>query len=55
VGFFDVIPELILTILLDFQELELLMCGLPKIDLDDWKDHIEYSGDYENFGCDYPT
>ena len=36
-GFFDVIPEPLLTIF-DFQELELLMCGLPDIDLEDWKD-----------------
>lgn len=45
-GFFDVIPEPLLTVF-DFQELELLMCGLPEIDLDDWKEHTEYSGDYE--------
>ena len=30
-GFFDVIPEPLLTVF-DFQELELLMCGLPEID-----------------------
>ncbi|KAK1746957.1 HECT-type E3 ubiquitin-protein ligase [Skeletonema marinoi] len=35
-GFFDVIPEPLLTVF-DFQELELLMCGLPKIDIEDWK------------------
>lgn len=46
-GFFDVIPEPLLTVF-DFQELELLMCGLPEIDLEDWKEHTEYSGDYEN-------
>jgi HECT-domain (ubiquitin-transferase) len=45
-GFFDVIPEPLLTVF-DFQELELLMCGLPVIDLDDWKEHTEYSGTYE--------
>lgn len=50
-GFFDVIPEPLLTVF-DFQELELLMCGLPEIDLDDWKDHTEYSGDYELTGCE---
>lgn len=46
-GFFDVIPEPLLTIF-DFQELELLMCGLPEIDMEDWKKHTEYSGDYED-------
>jgi hypothetical protein len=53
-GFFDVIPEPLLTIF-DFQELELLMCGLPEIDMQDWQDHTEYSGDYENIGGEYPT
>jgi HECT-domain (ubiquitin-transferase) len=50
-GFYDVIPEPLLTVF-DFQELELLMCGLPEIDLDDWKEHTEYSGDYENTGAE---
>jgi len=48
-GFFDVIPEPLLTIF-DFQELELLLCGLPKIDMDDWKAHTEYSGEYSESG-----
>eukprot|EP00956_Cyclotella_meneghiniana_P009007 scaffold12350_cov23-Cyclotella_meneghiniana.AAC.1 len=42
-GFFDVIPEPLLTIF-DFQELELLMCGMPNIDMDDWIENTEYSG-----------
>jgi HECT-domain (ubiquitin-transferase) len=33
-GFFDVIPEPLIAVF-DFQELELLMCGLPATDLDD--------------------
>lgn len=53
-GFFDVIPEPLLTVF-DFQELELLMCGLPKIDILDWQTHTEYSGDYEHVGADYPV
>jgi E3 ubiquitin-protein ligase NEDD4 len=53
-GFFDVIPEPLLTIF-DFQELELLMCGLPMIDMKDWIDNTEYSGEYEQVGLDYPT
>jgi len=53
-GFFDVIPEPLLTVF-DFQELELLMCGLPEIDLDDWMEHTEYSGEYEHLGRDYPS
>jgi hypothetical protein len=53
-GFFDVIPEPLLTIF-DFQELELLMCGLPDIDMDDWKEHTEYSGEYDEIRGDHPT
>jgi HECT-domain (ubiquitin-transferase) len=53
-GFFDVIPEPLLTVF-DFQELELLMCGLPVIDMDDWQEHTEYSGEYEGIGPDAPS
>jgi E3 ubiquitin-protein ligase NEDD4 len=53
-GFFDVIPEPLLTIF-DFQELELLMCGLPHIDMEDWQEHTEYSGEYDEVGPDHPT
>jgi hypothetical protein len=48
-GFFDVIPESLLTIF-DFQELELLMCGLPVIDIDDWMKHTTYQGYFEMEG-----
>lgn len=48
-GFFDVIPEPLLTVF-DFQELELLMCGLPTINIDDWIKHTTYQGYYEQEG-----
>ena len=48
-GFFDVVPEPLLTIF-DFQELELLMCGLPTIDIDDWMKHTNYQGYFETDG-----
>lgn len=48
-GFFDVIPEPLLTVF-DFQELELVMCGMPTIDMEDWKANTEYSGYYEQLG-----
>lgn len=51
-GFFDVIPEPLLTIF-DFQELELIMCGLPEIDIDDWMEHTEYSGEYDGTNGDH--
>ena len=53
-GFFDVIPEPLLTIF-DFQELELLMCGLPEIDMDDWMEHTEYSGEFDESLDDHET
>ncbi|CAN0122907.1 unnamed protein product [Ascophyllum nodosum] len=49
VGFYDVIPEALLSVF-DFQELELLMCGLPQIDLSDWQRHTDYSGEFERKG-----
>ena len=45
-GFYEVVPEPLLTIF-DFQELELLMCGLPDISIEDWKVNTEYVGHYE--------
>jgi E3 ubiquitin-protein ligase NEDD4 len=53
-GFFDVIPEPLLTIF-DFQELELLMCGMPDIDMDDWIENTEYSGEYDREGPNHQT
>ena len=48
-GFFDVIPEPLLTIF-TYQELESLMCGLPQIDVDDWMERVEYCGDFDENG-----
>lgn len=42
-GFYDVIPESLLTIF-DFQELELVLHGLPTIDLSDWRQNTIYTG-----------
>lgn len=42
-GFFDVIPEPALTVF-DPNELELILCGLPTIDIDDWENNTNYSG-----------
>ncbi len=42
-GFFDVIPEPLLTVF-DFHELELLMCGWPEFEVEDWKEQTKYSG-----------
>ncbi|RHY89763.1 hypothetical protein DYB35_004719 [Aphanomyces astaci] len=39
-GIFDVLPRNLLAAF-DYQELELLICGVPKIDVDDWKRHTD--------------
>lgn len=46
VGIYEVVPEALFTIF-DFQELELLMCGLPEIDMDDWMANTVYEGVYK--------
>ena len=51
-GFFDVIPEPLLTIF-DFQELELLMCGMPVIDMDDWMKNTIYAQEFAKDGANH--
>jgi E3 ubiquitin-protein ligase NEDD4 len=43
-GFYEVVPEPLLSVF-DFQELELLLHGLPVIDMDDWIKNTDYTGD----------
>lgn len=42
-GFFDVLPEAPLAVF-DPAELELMLCGLPNINVEDWKANTRYSG-----------
>ena len=49
-GFYDVVPEPALTIF-DANELELILCGLPTIDMDDWRANTKYSGLFEGRGA----
>ena len=42
IGFYEVIPPMLISIF-TFQELELLLCGLPYIDVDDWEKSTQYS------------
>ena len=49
-GFYDVVPEPALTIF-DANELELILCGLPTIDMQDWRTHTKYSGTFEGRGA----
>jgi hypothetical protein len=42
-GFHEIIPAALISIFNE-QELELLISGMPDIDVDDWKNNTEYSG-----------
>ena len=53
-GFFEIIPPEIISVF-DYQELELLMCGLVDIDVNDWRRHTEYLGDYARRGESHPV
>jgi E3 ubiquitin-protein ligase NEDD4 len=46
-GFYDVVPEPLLSVF-DFQEIELLLHGLPNIDMEDWIKNTEYTGEFTN-------
>lgn len=48
-GFYEVIPGDLLSVF-DYQELDLLMCGLQDLDLEDWKRYTEYLGEYHVAG-----
>ncbi|VEU38895.1 unnamed protein product [Pseudo-nitzschia multistriata] len=46
-GFYDIIPEAALTVF-DPNELELILCGIPTIDMEDWTKNTKYSGIFES-------
>ncbi|KAJ2695632.1 E3 ubiquitin-protein ligase tom1 [Coemansia sp. RSA 1285] len=46
-GFHDVIPKDLISIFNE-QELELLISGMPDIDVDDWRNNSEYHGGYNS-------
>jgi len=43
VGLYEIVPLGLLTVF-DFQELELAMCSIDYIDVDDWKQNTQYEG-----------
>jgi len=51
-GFYDIIPEPLVTVF-DFQELELVMCGVPVIDIHDWRYNTMYTGVCKDDGPDH--
>jgi hypothetical protein len=44
-GFHEIIPAPLISVFNE-QELELLISGMPEIDLDDWRAHCDYQGGY---------
>jgi E3 ubiquitin ligase SMURF1/2/E3 ubiquitin-protein ligase NEDD4 len=44
-GFYEVVPPDLLSVF-DYQELDLLLCGIPEISVEDWRRHTEYLGIY---------
>ncbi|XP_060115785.1 E3 ubiquitin-protein ligase NEDD4 [Heteronotia binoei] len=44
-GFFELIPQDLIRIF-DENELELLMCGLGDVDVNDWREHTKYKNGY---------
>jgi len=46
-GFYEVVPEVLVSVF-DFQEIELLLCGLPNISVEDWCINSEYSGEFSS-------
>jgi hypothetical protein len=49
IGLFEVIPPDLLSVF-DYQEFDLLLCGIPNLDIDDWRKHTEYLGEYSKLG-----
>ena len=48
-GVYNVVPPDMLAVF-DSEELELLLCGVPNIDVEDWARHCEYAGEYRRSG-----
>lgn len=48
-GLNEVVPLVLLQVF-DYQELDLLICGVPTISVDDWKEYTEYLGAYRMQG-----
>lgn len=55
-GLYEFIPPELLSVF-DYQELDLLLCGVsgPELDLQDWIRHTEYMGEYRRLGARHPV
>jgi hypothetical protein len=52
IGLYEVIPADLLSVF-DYQELDLLLCGVPDIDVADWKENTEYLWLYRKQGANH--
>lgn len=53
-GFYMVLPQPLISVF-DFQELELLCCGLTHVDIDDWRRNTIYQHEYQEQGETHPV
>ena len=53
-GLFEVVPRELLSVF-DYQELELLLCGLPDINVQQWSHYTKYEGEFEDQGGGHPV
>jgi len=54
IGVYETVPMALLSVF-DYNELELLLCGLPEIDVEDWLKNTQYKGAYGNDGPNHPV
>ena len=50
-GIYEVVPERLLSVF-DFQELDLLLSGMPKVSVSDWKRNTIYEGEFRSRGAE---
>mmetsp|Transcript_70314 Transcript_70314/g.159032 ORF Transcript_70314/g.159032 Transcript_70314/m.159032 type:complete len:524 (+) Transcript_70314:541-2112(+) len=52
-GFYTVVPPDLVTVF-DYAELEFLLCGSQTVDVEDWRRHTDYHGDFARDGYGQP-
>eukprot|EP01033_Poteriospumella_lacustris_P010601 gene10602-7545_t len=53
-GLYEIVPPEWLSVF-DYQELDLLLCGVPELDVADWQANTEYLGEYRRLGARHPV
>lgn len=52
-GLYEVVPERLLSVF-DFQELDLLLSGMPKVSVSDWRRNTNYEGEFRSRRAESP-